>query len=314
MSTDTPLTALSRGKTLSLIAGIVLLIAGLTAGSRLWGFIGLMVLVGAAWAVYSGTRAKAAPESGPWPWPADFRAQAESMARPIDPTPRRVVPPDEMASEIAHVATTQEALARLIADKPPAWPWAAFTSVLVQRRNALQVRLRVVASGYQPRPGIVPLSGRTYAAVAYHAMRAIADTAVQAEQFLFSPALKGAFGNAGGPHSPDAEPDADAILAVAHRLMDYHGAFLGQAETCLQTPVDSEARDFVEDMGSFAISPLVGYEKFIATMCARIGEAQELLPYTDKDDFIELGEAQLDTTVCDELLERTVAHVKRFTD
>lgn len=228
------------------------------------------------------------------------------MARPIDPTPKRLLPPDGKASVIAHVATTKEALSRLIGDKPPAWPWAVFTSVLVQRRNAVQGRLRTVASGYQPRPGIPPLSGQAYSRTAYQAMTAIADLVAQTEQFMLSPACKGAFG------ANESSADPDAIVAIANRLMDYHEAFLTQAESCLQTPVQTEALVSVHDMGAFTLCPLVGYEQFIPTMCARIGEAQDLLPYTDGDTVVALGEVNLVITLPDGLTERIVAHIKRY--
>ncbi len=281
-------------------------IVGLLGGLWLVALLGVGILVGVAWPLYSRRRTdKLADE--PWPWPSDFRAKAEAMARPIDPTPKRIVPPHEGASEIAQVATTKEALSRLIADKPPAWPWAVFTSVLVQRRNALQTRLRSIASGYQPRSGAVPLDGHRYSVVAYEAMEEIADIGTQAERFLLSPAFKGAFG-ADGDHSADA----DGIVSIANRLMDYHEAFLRQAEICLQTPVEVEAIVFLQDMGAFAMSPLIGYEKFIPTMCSRIGEAQELLPYTSEDTVIKLDEVLLDITLPDGLMDRVFAHVRHF--
>lgn len=156
------------------------------------------------------------------------------MARPIDPTPRRVVPPHEKASEIAHVATSMEELTRLLTDKPPAWTLAAFISVLVQRRNALQGRLRTVSAGYQPDPWEMPISAQEYYALAHSAMVRIADFGSQTEKFLASPAFTGAVGDLG-----DNGSDADAVISVAHRLMDYHAVFLEQAEVILQTSTGS---------------------------------------------------------------------------
>ena len=305
MSSFTPLRELSRGAQLSLIAGIVLLLAAVAGESWLLGLAGAGV-IGVGWKMYSAGRTKDADE--PWPWPTDFRSLAERMARPIDPTPKRILPPDEKSSMIAKVATTQEDLTRLIADKPPAWPWTVFTSVLLQRRNAVQGRLRNCVSGYQPRPGIPPLSGQAYSWTAYQAMNAIADLVAQLEQFMLSPAFKGAFGDGSGEDSADA----DAIVGIASRLMDYHEAFLRHAETCLQTPVESAVLTFVQDMGAFTLCPLVGYEQFIPTMCARIGEAQDLLPYTDADTVVALDDVSLVIALPDGLIERVVAHIKRF--
>lgn len=302
MSGFTSLKGLSSRARLGLIFGIVLLVSGLSGGSWFGILAGLALLVGVGTIAYRRTQ----HPTEPWPLPADFRALAENMARPIDPTPQRLLPPDEKASMIAHVATTGEGLSRLIADKPPAWPWALFASVLVQRRNGVQRRLRACASGYQPRPGAAPLSGQAYSRTAYLAMNAIADQVAQLEQFMLSPAFKGAF----GPTESSADPDA--IRAVADRLMDYHEAFLRQAETCLQTPVESEAIVFVQDMGAFALCPLIGYEQFIPTMCARIGDAQDLLPYTDPDTVVALDDVSLTLSLPDGLSERLVKHIKRF--
>lgn len=278
-------------------------------GSWLLGLASVGVLCGIGWAVYSA-RVKTTSELEPWPWTHHLRTQAEAMARPIDPTPQRLLPPDEKAATVAAVATTEESLAGLIADKPRAWPWATFTSVLVQRRNAVRTRLRAVVSGYQPRGGTLPLSGNAYSVMAFEAMNAIADLVRQLEQFMLSPAFKGAFGGGAG----EGGADSDAIISVATRLMDYHHALLGHAENCLQTPVDSEAFVFVQDMAAFTLCPLVGYQQFITTMCARIGEAQDLLPYTSGGDVIALDDVNLAIELPDGLMERLMAHIKRFND
>lgn len=299
---------LSRATRWGLIAGIALLLSAFGNGSWLLGLVAIGVLLAVGRTVVTTGRAHSALEQ-PWPWPAEFRALAEGMARPMDPTPKRLLPPDEKASTIAHVATTKAELATLIADKPNAWPWTVFTSVLLQRRNAVQARLRSVASGYQPRSG-APLSGQAYSQVARQAMLAVADTVAQIEPFMLSPAFKGAFGEVGN----EASADPDAIVAVGNRLMDYHEAFLVQAETCLQTPVERDAVVFVQDMGAFALSPLLGYEKFIATMCARVGEAQDLLPHTKAGTVVMLDDVGLEITLPEGLSERVLAQVKRFNE
>ena len=307
MSTAMTLRGLSRGTRWSLIGGGLLLLSGLGNGSWGAGLLGAALLIGVGWKLYSDAR-KRDDLDEPWPWPPDLRALAEGMARPIDPTPKRLLPPDEKVSMIAQVATTADALSRLIADKPPAWPWAVFASVLLQRRNAVQARLRRCVSGYQPQAGSTPLTGQAYSLVAHRAMTDIADLLAQLEQFMLSPAFTGAMGIPGS----DSEADPDAIVGVANRLMDYHEEFLTRAETCLQTPVQPDVRVFVSDMGALTLCPLVGYEQFITTMCARIGEAQELLPYTHGGQAIALDDVTLTISLPDGLTERIVSHIKRF--
>lgn len=207
---------------------------------------------------------------------------------------------------IARVQTTPEGLARLMAEKPPAWQWAVFTSVLVQRRNALQRRLRKVASGYQPGSGRVELSGLDYTEVGHNALITIIDTVEQLGQFILSPAFKGTFGTDGD------SADADGIADLANRLMDYHEGLLAEAETCLQTQVQPEARVFVQDVGAFTLAPLIGFDQFIRTLCSRIGEAQDLLPYTRAGGVIGLDDVPLAIEPPDGLADRIVAHIRRF--
>jgi len=290
----------------SVFIGTLVLITGLADGRWLMALIGVGLIAGGGWTGYTkilGTRT----ENTPWPWPPEFRELAEAMAQPVDPTPMRVVPPHEKAAMVAQVATTQEAIAKLMADKPPAWPWALFASVMVVRRNAMTDRLRRCASGYQPGPG-TPLSGQSYCQTAVTAMNTVVDLAEQTNQFVLSPAFTGAFGEPG----KDATADAEAIVAVTNRLMDYHEAYLRQAEVCLQTPVKSEAMVFVQDMGAFTLCPLVGFEEFIPAMCARIGEVQEVLPYADPRATVWFDDVALRMTVPDGLSPRITAHFRRF--
>ena len=240
----------------TLIGGLLLLVMGMGGGLWFPSLAGLAALGTFGWFVRSALGKP--DEREPFPWPSDLRAAAEGMARPIDPEPKRLLPTDEKAATVAKVAPTKEALDRLFVDRPPLWRWAAFTSVVVQRRNDVQPRLRSCALGYQPTAG-TPIGGRQYSAIAVHAMQSVADLVTQLEQFMLSPGFTGAlksFSEADG-----AEPDA--ILHIANRLMDYHESFLTEAERCLHTPVETDVIVFVQDMAAFTMCPLAGYEQFI---------------------------------------------------
>ena len=291
---------------LSLGAGIVMMLAALFGGSWVLGLWAALLLVGGVAAQHAARRKRAATNE-PWPWPPDFRAAAERLARPIDPTPRRLLPLPEKASLVATVPTTAEGLSRLIADKPAAWPWAVLASVMVQHRNAEAARLRTCVAGYQPGPGS-PLTPQQYGVVVHGALGGIADLAGQLEQYVLSPAFTGAFGDG------EDDADADAIVAVGHRLMGYHDDFLAHAETCLQTPVQSEALGLVADLGAFVLCPLIGFQRFIEEMCARIGEAQELLPYSKGGTVVALDNVNLAMSVPDGLLSRIVAQMNAIAE
>jgi len=306
MSSAAPFRGLTRGVVWCLIGGVLFLLSGFGNGSWGTGLLGLALLTGAGWVLYSANL-RARPLEA-WPWPPDFRTAAEGMARPIDPTPKRVLPPDGKESIVAHVATTPEDLRRLIAEKPPAWPWAVFASVLLQRRNAVGDRLRRCVSGYQPRAGAAPLSGLAYSGLARNTMSEVGDLMGQLEQFMLSPAFTGTLSAGTG----EKTADPDAFVGIANRLMDYHAEFLSKAETCLQTPVEPDVRVFVQDMGALTLSPLMGYEQFIQTMCARLGEAQDLLPYTSGGQVVALDDVSLTISLPDGLTEQIVAHIKKF--
>ena len=287
----------------TLIGGILFFVVGV--GNGLWfaALAGLAALGTFGWFVRSALGKP--DEREPFPWPSDLRAAAEGMARPIDPEPERLLPPNEKAASIAKVAPTKEALDQLFVDRPPLWRWAAFTSVVVQRRNNVQPRLRTCALGYQPRAG-TPVGGRQYSGVAVHAMQDIADLVTQLEQFMLSPGFTGALKSFSEKNG--AEPDA--ILHIANRLMDYHESFLTEAERCLQTPVETDVIVFVQDMGAFTMCPLAGYEQFIEMMCSRFAEGQELVPYAD--DTVQLDDVNLAIRLPDGLSERIQAHIGRY--
>ena len=59
------------------------------------------------------------------------------------------------------------------------------------------------------------------------------------------------------------------------------------------------------------LCPLIGYQHFIPTMCARIAEAQDLLPYTT-GGIVQLDDVKLTMSLPEGLTGRITAHIKRF--
>ena len=110
----TKIRGFSRGRLVALFLGVLFLWSGLSERSGLAVLAGFGVLAVTVWRIVVARRV--GDVSQPWPWPPEFRAVAEDMARPLDPTPERLLPPDEKTATIAHVARTQEELSRLIAE------------------------------------------------------------------------------------------------------------------------------------------------------------------------------------------------------
>jgi hypothetical protein len=242
----------------------------------------------------------------PWPWPDEFRAAVEHLSRPFGPRPKRLLPPDPSAAALAQVVSTQNELNRLLADKPPLWAWAVFASSLLQRRNAVVSRLRNCASGYHPRPGAA-LTARSYAYLARETTQGIIEKRRQVRDFMFSPAFTAVVDDV----SARRPVDPNAILHVTNRLMNYHDSFLSMADSCLHTPVDPGATVLLSDTSALALCPLVGYDQFIVTLCHRVAEVRELLPYTHGRE-IEFGEAKLNLAFPRGLEERVRSQIARF--
>ena len=141
-------------------------------------------------------------------------------------------------------------LDKLLADRLPLWRWAAFTSVLVQRRNTVQ-RLRVGALGYQPRGGIQH-DGRYYSALAFQVMQGSPIWSLSSSSSCNSPRL----------HRSVEEFEAwmtarRAGCGPAHRepLIDYQ-SFPGAGRT-LPAHHGQPGCVFVQDMGASPMCPLV---------------------------------------------------------
>jgi hypothetical protein len=128
----------------------------------------------------------------------------------------------------AAVACTPEDLATLLAEKLPCWRWAAFVSVLVQRRAELESRLHDNQLGYAAPSGERARGGAEVGRFVLDRMDELLTLVSQVESLMLTPAFVGVFGEPGD----EGSADADGILRAANRLMDYHERFLGLAERC----------------------------------------------------------------------------------
>jgi hypothetical protein len=72
----------------------------MSGGSWMVGLIGIGVLIFLGRQVYLASLRRTEALQ-PWTWPQDLRATAEDMARLIDPTPKRILPPEEVVDHRA---------------------------------------------------------------------------------------------------------------------------------------------------------------------------------------------------------------------
>jgi hypothetical protein len=236
----------SSGSSSGIIGFGILVVIGL-AVQYYWWFLGAAALVGlffAARALYRHLRerqAAAAREAEELAYRADRQyrwarrgdsrgvygdAGAELM-RSITPEPPALDSAAPQADvKIAAIANSSEQLTKMVADKPPGWRWAAFASVLVQRRAAVRSRLRGYELGCTASNGARARSGVEVAHFVTGCMDELSRLVSQVEAFMLTPAFIGAFGERGD----ESTADADGIVHTANRLMDYHDRFLRLAE------------------------------------------------------------------------------------
>ena len=229
-----------------------------------------------------------------------YGVKGAELMRGISPEPN-VDAELEKATEYprtAAIADTPENLATLLAEKLPCWRWAAFVSVLVQRRAEVQSRLRDIQLGYGAPSGEGARSGAEVARFVVDRMDELLALVNQVESFMLTPAFVGVFGEP----SDESSADADGILHAANRLMDYHERFLGLAERCRGLAAPTRYAGILRDLAQLMDVPLAGYRTFIKDFVERIGEMPELLHYGR--GTVELDPVLLHMEVDDKLLKR----------
>ena len=208
------------------------------------------------------------------------------------------------APEIAAVVYTSEDLARLLAEKTPGWRWAVFASVLVQRQAAVRPRLRDCELGFPLPSGERARSGAEVARFVTDCMEEVRQLVGQLEAFMLAPAFMEVFGSKGD----ESTADADGILHVANRLMDYHERFLKLAERCRDFQVPSRYTGLMRDCSQLMNIPLEGYRTFIDDFVELIGEMPELMRHAR--GTVEADTISLHMDVDDQLIKRITKQVR----
>lgn len=214
-----------------------------------------------------------------------------------EPAPMASDVPDEEI-KVAALATTPDGLTKLLAEKTPCWRWAAFVSVLVQRRAAVQSRLRDCRLGYSTATGIRAYSGFEVGWFVNERMEDLLQLATQLEASMNAPTFMEVFGSRGD----ESTADADGIVHVANRLMDYHERFLALAERCRDYQAPSEYKGLLRDVRQLMNIPLDAYRTFIDDFVDRIAEMPDLMRYARGD--VEADPVVLDIDLEDRLMER----------
>lgn len=222
---------------------------------------------------------------------------------PEPPAPRQPPGPD---LPVAEVVRTEAELTKLLADRLPNWRYAAFVSVLVQRRDAVASRLRDARMGFSVPTGPV-LSTRDETSLFFtDRLEELSDLVGGVEAVMLTAAFQQVFGD---PHDGDSA-DADGIVHAGHRLMDYHDRAVSLSERCRAVRVPYDCRDLQEDFVLLTAVPLDGFATFIDVFSQRVLEMADVARYATGD--VQLDTVELRITDDDEVLDRISARLQQI--
>ena len=231
-----------------------------------------------------------------------YGAEGAELMREVLPAPvlpRPSVPrPAPEDIEVAGVAYTQAELDAVLTKKPQCWRYAAFVSVLVQRRAAVAARLRDARLGFAEPSGETASTGFVVAHFFADRMGELSEIVEQVDDFMLSPAFGEVFGD---PHDGDFA-DAEGIVHTANRLMDYHDRLLALSERCRSVTVPHSYAELQRDAGLLMVIPLEGYTTFIDDFVGRVAEMHDVARYASGD--VQLDPVMLSITDDDELISR----------
>ncbi|WLP89124.1 TIR domain-containing protein [Gordonia sp. NB41Y] len=181
---------------------------------------------------------------------------------------------DEASDEItfAEVADDQEGLAKLVRERPHSWQWATFASVLVQRRSTAGKALRDLALGYAPQNEIRITNTDELAEFLLHAVNDVEQVGNRMAQLVSTDAFRAAFGE---PNQ--LSEDADAIVNVANRFMDYYDRFIQLAQRARGASTPSAYMNVMDSCARLSDMPIKGVDDFIDTYVETVRSLKEKL-------------------------------------
>jgi len=236
-----------------------------------------------------------------------YGEQGAEMMRALGPgsaaTPPKPPGPDLPVATVVHSAAE---LAALLADRLPSWRYAAFVSVLVQRRAAVLGRLRDARLGFTQPTGSRCATDVEAGHFFAEQLSDLSDLIGQIDVLMSSTAFHAVFGS---PHDGDSA-DADGIVHAAHRLMDYHDRLLSLSERCRAARVPRDCRGLQRDFALLTAVPLEAFSTFIDEFCDRVSEMADVARYATGD--VQLDSVELRLCDDDDILLRVSARLREI--
>ncbi|MET4432639.1 toll/interleukin-1 receptor domain-containing protein [Mycolicibacterium sp. 624] len=167
--------------------------------------------------------------------------------------------PADDEPRFGEVQATQEGLVALLQERPHSWRWAAFASVLVQRREAMSMAMRDHRLGFAHPTGDRITTFDDLADLARNTVHDVEQVGQQMNGFLLTDAFQSVFG------TPEDESDADpdGIVHVATRLMDFYDRYLQLAQRVRGVAAPSDFINVLDTCARLVDLPLSGMEDFI---------------------------------------------------
>jgi hypothetical protein len=155
------------------------------------------------------------------------------------------------------IARTPEELQELIAQRPPAWEYVVFGSVLHQRRTALASQRRDHKIRYAAPTGRTIETAADADAAVDALLMDLLQTAEDIDRILDQDVQTDAFGAIGEPGDPDR------IIHVADRFMEVYKRFLDLAAELRGARTHPDLRELLERAAAITDRPLDDLDKFL---------------------------------------------------
>ncbi|MGW6376141.1 TIR domain-containing protein [Rhodococcus sp. NPDC055112] len=201
------------------------------------------------------------------------------------------------------VVDDQEGLTKLIQERPHSWQWAAFASVMVQRRNALKAAIRDLELGYA-QPNSIRISTATELRdFVGNAMNDVEQLGTQVSNLVLTDAFKAAFGE---PN--DLSDDPEALVHAANRLMDLYERFIELAQRAQGASAKSAYMNVLNTCARFSDSPRQGLDELIDNYVTTVHELPKRLVEARGENVIVPLELKLHMD--NDLLEQAIRQLR----
>jgi hypothetical protein len=174
--------------------------------------------------------------------------------------------------EIAQITHDAAGLMDLLQRRPHSWQWAAFGSVLVQRRAALQGRIRDHHLGYANPTGERIADVSELYDLVRNSLRDVEQLGHQLRDLVITPAFMAAFGE---PNNLADDPEA--IVHVANRVMDFYERHLQLAQRVRGVSAPADYINLLDSCARLSDMPLAGMDEFIDEYEKLVGQMPDLL-------------------------------------